>query len=156
MTRWSPADIDRYSLKRRERSAELREVTRIRPALPRSKEGFYDAPESPRTRPSHKNAYLYHASAYCRSLGVPEPVAEHYPLEHRDYRIDLAWVAQRVGLEVQGGNWVNGAHIRPAALREEYERNNLIVAAGWRLFYCEPELTRVAEAIMLIANSCLR
>jgi hypothetical protein len=89
-------------------------------------------------------------------LGVPEPVGEWYPLEHREYRIDLAWPGPKVGLDVQGGLFTQGAHSRPAGIRADIERMNLIVAAGWRLFYCEPDLASIARAIMLIANSCLR
>jgi hypothetical protein len=122
----------------------------------RSREGYVEVEPDTKKRAQHTNAYLFHAAAYCRSLGVSEPVAEHYPLSHRDYRLDLSWPEHKIGLDVNGGNWIQGRHARPAGLRDEYERNNLIVAAGWRVFYCEADLNRIAETIMLIANSCLR
>ncbi len=120
----------------------------------RSERGYVEVKPDVRKRGAHKNAYLHHAAAYCRALGVPEPVAEWYPLEDREYRLDLAWPDQRIGLELQGGIFTNGAHARGAGIERDIEKNNLCVSAGWRIFYSTP--TKLGETLMLIANSCLR
>lgn len=123
-------------------------------AQKRSAEGYVEVKPDLRKRGAHKNPYLFHAAAYCRQLGVPEPEAEVYPLPDREFRLDLAWREQRIGLECQGGIFTQGAHSRGAGIERDIEKLNLCVAAGWRLFYTTPR--KLPEVIMLIANTFLR
>lgn len=49
------------------------------------------------------------------------------------YRLDFAWVGAKLGLEIQGGTRMRGAHSRPAGqMRDETKRNRLL-ALGWRV-----------------------
>ena len=58
--------------------------------------------------------------------------------EHK-YRFDFAVPASRVAIEIQGGNFVKGAHSNPASLRKSYERSNRATELGWRVWYFMPE-----------------
>jgi hypothetical protein len=124
-TRWTTSDIDRYSLRRRQR-LELPEPSR--PPLVKAA----------RRQSKHKNEYAIYAGAYCRELGIPEPASEHHFHATREWRFDLAWPAQRIAIEVNGGNWINGAHARPRGLIDEYEKGNAAVMCGWRVLRTEP------------------
>jgi len=138
-TRWLSSDIDRYAQRRRERLG-LAEPKR-------NENGFVDVKVK---RPKHTNEYLYHAAAYCRHIGIPEPVGEWHFHPTREWRLDLAWIDSKIGLEINGGNWVQGAHARGAGLREEYDKGNAAVLCGWRVLKCEPG--GLADVIQMVAQ----
>ncbi len=78
-------------------------------------------------------------TALCVSQGIPLPREEYKFHPSRKWRFDLAWEAQRVALEVQGGLFVQGRHSRGAALLKEHEKLNAAAALGWRILYCTPK-----------------
>ncbi len=89
--------------------------------------------------------------AFFAECGLPEPVPE-FRFSERMFRLDFAWVPQRVGLECQGALFarVPGGHNRGAAIRKDHEKRNLLACMGWRILYCETEslcLTETAEMI---------
>jgi hypothetical protein len=74
--------------------------------------------------------------------GIPEPTREfEFAKESfgRKHRFDFCWPAQRVYLEIDGGNWTGGRHTRPEALARDYEKRNLATLLGWRGLWCEPK-----------------
>lgn len=71
--------------------------------------------------------------------GLPEPVPEYRFHPVRKWRMDWAWVDQRVFLEVHGGTFSNGGHVRGAYMRKEWEKINTASGLGWRVLYCAPE-----------------
>ena len=116
----------------------------------RSANGFVDfTPSAKPRRAQHESPYLFHAAAYCRSVGMPEPQAEYYCDEQREWRLDLAWPAPaKAAIEIDGGNWVQGAHTRAASLREQYDKQNAAVLQGWRVLRCEPR--DLAETLLMV------
>lgn len=75
--------------------------------------------------------------AACRSHGLPEPVAEYAFAHPRKWRFDWlfeGWLA----LEIQGGLYVNGRHVRGPALAGEYEKLNEAVCRGFAVLFCTP------------------
>ena len=83
---------------------------------------------------------------------LPPPVEEHRPLEARQWRIDLAWPTLRVGIEIQGGAFSGGRHVRGKGYEADRHRNNTLVVAGWRLLEVTPRQIKAAEAIEWIAD----
>ena len=75
---------------------------------------------------------------YWQSLKLPAAVSEWRFDERRKWRFDFAFVDQRIAVEVQGGIWTRGRHVRPAALKKEWEKLNAAAGQGWRILYCEP------------------
>lgn len=75
----------------------------------------------------------YHAvvSALCREKGWPVPVPELVFAPPRRWRFDLAWVQAQVAVEVQGGLFTQGRHVRGPALQREFEKLNTAQLAGW-------------------------
>ncbi len=74
----------------------------------------------------------------CQSHGLPVPLAEYRFAPPRLWRFDYAWVESKLALEVQGGIWTGGRHVRGAALLKEFEKLNAAACGGWRLLYCTP------------------
>jgi very-short-patch-repair endonuclease len=61
----------------------------------------------------------------------------------RDWRLDFAWPApHKVAVELQGGTWTQGRHVRGAGYREDCERLNALQAHGWTVFYVTSGMLR--------------
>ena len=69
---------------------------------------------------------------------LPAPVTEYKFHPDRKWRLDLAWPAQRVGLEVDGGQWAaaGGRHARDS----DRAKVNALAAAGWRVLHVSPQM----------------
>lgn len=90
--------------------------------------------------------------AFFQHHGVSAPWLEFQFDPNRKWRFDFAWENwepqlgrwKRVALEVQGGIWTRGRHVRPAALLQEYEKLNRAAVLGWRVLFVTPDqlLTR--------------
>lgn len=70
-----------------------------------------------------------------RVLGsdLPTPVAEYRFAAPRKWRFDRAWVAHKVAVELEGGVWTRGRHVRPAGFLADIEKYNHAAASGWRV-----------------------
>lgn len=73
-----------------------------------------------------------------RKAGIPEPVAEHRFHPVRRHRLDYAWPAVRLGLEVDGGIYTAGKHGRGAGIELDQFKTNLAAALGWRVMRTTP------------------
>jgi len=76
--------------------------------------------------------------AVCRAAGLPEPVPELRFSAPRRWRFDWAWPELKLALEVQGGIFSGGRHVRGAALLKEMEKLNAAAIAGYRVLYVTP------------------
>ena len=79
--------------------------------------------------------------------GIPEPVFEYKFCPTRKWPFDLAWVDSKLALEVDGGNWVKGAHVRPARILKTQEKENTAAGMGWRILHCEPSALASQQTI---------
>lgn len=70
---------------------------------------------------------------------MPAPELEHRFHPVRKFRLDYAWPDQRVGLEVDGGVWVGGAHGRGTGILRDQLKTNLAASLGWRILRTTPK-----------------
>lgn len=72
---------------------------------------------------------------------MPEPEHEHKFATARKWHFDRAWVAQRVAVEVDGGQWVKngGRHNRDA----DRVKLNEAAGMGWLVFRFSHEMLSV-------------
>ncbi len=75
----------------------------------------------------------------CRSHGIPEPKKEFRFSTTRRWRLDFAWPADRIALEVDGGVWTGGRHTRGQGFIKDQEKRNHATIAGWRVLNCVPD-----------------
>ena len=52
----------------------------------------------------------------------------------RRWRFDRAHPEARVAIEIEGGVWSNGRHVRPAGFEEDCVKYNSAAAEGWLVF----------------------
>lgn len=68
-----------------------------------------------------------------RASQLPEPLREHRFHETRRWRVDFAWPASRLVVEVEGGHWINGRHTRGSGFEADCEKYSEAALAGWRV-----------------------
>jgi hypothetical protein len=65
---------------------------------------------------------------------APDAIPEYRFTTMRKYRFDRAWPEQRVAVELEGGVWSNGRHVRPEGFEKDCAKYNTATALGWRVF----------------------
>ena len=91
--------------------------------------------------------------AWLEEMGLPPPVAEFRFAPPRRWRLDFAWPESRLALEVEGGVWVRGRHVRGAGFMRDMEKYNILCAMGWRLLRVVPATLHTVETAELIRQS---
>lgn len=74
----------------------------------------------------------------CLAHDLPAPEAEVRFAPPRRWRFDYVWAGWLV-LEVQGGIWTRGRHVRGAALLKEHEKLNEAATRKFRVLFCTPQ-----------------
>ena len=63
--------------------------------------------------------------------------------------MDFAFPSQKVAVEIQGGQYVRGAHLRPARYREDCVKLNDAQILGWiLLWFTTDDITRYTRQTM--------
>lgn len=70
----------------------------------------------------------------------------------RKWRFDFAHPATRIGIEIEGGTWVQGRHNRPQGFAADCEKYNSAAELGWRLFRLTPDMITV-DNVQTIART---
>ncbi len=83
-----------------------------------------------------------------RAAGI-EFERQFRPWRHRLFRFDFR-VGNRILVEVQGGGWVKGAHVRGWGLERDAEKSCLAAADGYRVLPVTPAQIRKGVALAWI------
>src|SRR4051812_32112066 len=81
-----------------------------------------------------ENSFAAHWALLYANL--PEPVRQHpilNPKTNRHWKLDFAWVEEKLAVEVQGGSFVRGGHNTAVGQASDYERHNALTRMGWRI-----------------------
>jgi very-short-patch-repair endonuclease len=121
-------------------------------------------------RQSKKSYSEVVVKAWFREVGLPEPVFEHKHIPGRLFRLDLAWPAEKVGIEVDGGTygfymttkqgrrvWVSrGGHSSIKGQERDREKNNLGLVNGWRVIHVTPKELCTMEVADIVKQCIFR
>lgn len=66
----------------------------------------------------------------------------------RKWQFDFADLASRVVLDIQGGVWTNGAHVRGKGITNDCEKYSRATVAGYRVLLATTEQVLSAEAFL--------
>ena len=69
---------------------------------------------------------------HIRAEGLAEPVLEHR-FSARRWRFDLAWPREMLAVEVDGGVYTQGRHLRGQGFERDCEKLNEATLLGWRV-----------------------
>ncbi len=109
------------------------------------------------------------------AANLPAPVREHTFHPKRKWRFDLAWVKERIALEIDGGlyarpvvcnhchqnvkrlvggKWVavreGGRHTTGRGRENDIEKENEAQLLGWHIFHVTPDQVQKMEALALL------
>ena len=62
------------------------------------------------------------------SYGIPQPTREY---KFDRYRFDFAWPPLKIAVEIDGGIFIGGDHVRGAGYERDCRKNNLAQLEGW-------------------------
>lgn len=89
----------------------------------------------------------------CKAAGLPEPVREVKFHPVRRWRFDLAWECyphKPIGVEVDGGVYVQGRHSRGAGIEKDCEKYAEAMVLGWRVLRVTPRHIQTGQALAWI------
>lgn len=86
----------------------------------------------------------------CRLAGLPPCEREARLIPGRRFRTDLAWVAERLAVEVDGGLYTQGRHTTGAGAEADMEKAALLIGQGWRVLRVSPRHVRNGQAVAWI------
>ena len=69
----------------------------------------------------------------CRMLDLPEPEQQYKFHPTRRWKADFAWVAEKLLVEVEGGEHVRGRHVRGKGYNDDCVKYNSATIRGYRL-----------------------
>jgi len=64
----------------------------------------------------------------------PALVKQHVFHPTRQWRLDFAHLASKVGIEIHGGVWRSGRHTRGSGFVKDRQKMNAAISLGWRVF----------------------
>lgn len=79
----------------------------------------------------------------------PQPVREHWFARDigRRWRFDFAWPEQLIAVEVEGGEFTQGRHVRPLGFRQDCEKYLYALCRGWAVARVTTEMVKSGQAI---------
>lgn len=66
-------------------------------------------------------------------VDIPHPEREYKFAPGRKWRFDFAWPEQKVAVEIEGGIWSHGRHVRGSGFSADCEKYNAAASLGWRV-----------------------
>lgn len=104
-------------------------------------QGSPDTPAAKRLRREvQKPDYDGTMKIACERAGVPLPDEKEYGFhDDRQWRFDYAWTTEQVALEIEGGVFTRGRHVRGKGYSGDMEKYNEAQLAGWLVLRCRPD-----------------
>jgi hypothetical protein len=79
-----------------------------------------------------------------------EFVREHRFAPPRRWRFDVAWPDRLFAVEVDGGVWTCGRHVRGKGFEADCRKLNEAALMGWRVLRVTPAMVKSGEALALV------
>lgn len=72
---------------------------------------------------------------------------EHRFHPTRRWRFDFSWPEKRVAVEIEGGHWTGGRHVRGAGFEADCEKYLEAIVMGWRVLRVTGSLVKSGRAL---------
>jgi very-short-patch-repair endonuclease len=83
-------------------------------------------------------------------LDIPQPTFEYKFHTKRKFRWDMAWVDQKLAVEVLGGIWIKGGHNTGKGITRDCEKLDEGVKLGWKVLQFTKEQIESGYAVEAI------
>jgi len=87
-----------------------------------------------------------------KSMGLQKPVTEHRFAPPRRWRFDFAWPDSKLALEIEGGAWTSGRHVRGTGFTKDMEKYNTAVMLDWQILRVTPQQVNSGYATRLVRD----
>jgi len=88
-----------------------------------------------------------------RAVGLPMPVEEYRFAPPRRWRFDWAWVHQKLAVELEGGTWSYGRHVRGNGFKRDCIKYNEAALLGWRVLRVTTDMVEDGSALAYIERA---
>ncbi len=93
---------------------------------------------------------------HIRENGLPEPVQEFLFDEVRKWRFDFSWPDRKVAIEIEGGVFSKGRHIRPKGFTEDIVKyNTAMIKHGWLVIRATTAQVKSGDAISWLMDALI-
>ena len=89
---------------------------------------------------------------HCKAYGLPKPQTEYRFSSPRRFRFDFAWSKRKIAVEIEGGIWSKGRHVRGRGYEADLVKYNLASELGWRVFRYSTRMVESGEAVRQIRD----
>lgn len=94
-------------------------------------------------------------ATWCHVLKIPKPISEFRFHPERFWRFDFAWVEYRVAVEIEGGIYCRGRHVRPQGFIADCEKYNQAALLGWRVFRFPSDQVKTGDAAAFVKRALM-
>jgi len=70
----------------------------------------------------------------------PGVVREQRFHDTRKWLFDYSWPEKKIAMEIEGGVWINGAHVRGKHYESDCEKYSWAAVLGWRVIRGTPDM----------------
>lgn len=95
---------------------------------------------------THNDQYPMFFRLISDNPSIPSPVEEFKFHPSRKWRIDLCWPDQKLALEIEGGVFDNGRHVRPTGFIKDMEKYNALSILGYSLLRFTPQQMKSCDS----------
>ena len=85
-----------------------------------------------------------------RARNLPPLQTEYRFAPPRRWRFDFAWPDLKVALEVEGGTFTGGRHVRGRGYENDCEKYNAATLAGWKVYRVTTKMVDDGRALALL------
>jgi very-short-patch-repair endonuclease len=85
--------------------------------------------------------------------GLPKPERQVRFCPARRWRADFAYSGAMLLIEVDGGTWTGGRHVRGKGFEADCEKTSTAAAMGWRVLRFTREMIEDGRAVALIRQA---
>ena len=89
----------------------------------------------------------------CKAHKLPRPEGEFEFHAGRRWRFDYCWPSALVALEVNGGVWSRGRHVRGEGYLRDLEKLNRAQLDGWRVLQCTPQQVQSGAIVPMLKEA---
>lgn len=88
-----------------------------------------------------------------KDMNLPEPETEFQFTDERKWRFDFAWYQLMLAVEVEGGVWNRGRHVRPKGFEDDCEKYNQAALWGWVVIRVTTSMINDGRAIKIVQKA---
>lgn len=86
-----------------------------------------------------------------RDYGFPDPMPEYRFYKPRKFMFDFAWVEHKLAVEIEGGVFSGGRHVRGIGYTKDCHKYNLAAIEGWTVLRFTSGMVQDNTAIITLS-----